>query len=224
MDPLRLCLALGPPAIYLVLLGAINLGRRPRVVAGARDAAALGLALAGFAIIGPIELFFPHDAAARFGPYAWLLVLVLYALCLALMLLLLRPRLVIYNVTPDQLRPVLAELVARLDAEARWAGDTLFLPALGVQLHVENFAAMRNVSLVAVGPHQNHQGWRRLEQALAAALGRVEIGRNARGASLLSAGLLILAALAMVVYRHPETLHEQLVEVLAALKKALRIE
>ena len=35
MDPFRVCLALGPVAIYLLLLGAINLSRRPLLVSGA---------------------------------------------------------------------------------------------------------------------------------------------------------------------------------------------
>ena len=57
-----------------------------------------------------------------------------------LVLLVLRPRLVIYNISVDQLRPILAELVEQLDSEARWAGDSLALPALGVQLHLDNTA------------------------------------------------------------------------------------
>ncbi|MEI7903478.1 MAG: hypothetical protein WCK89_24835, partial [bacterium] len=59
MDPFRLCLAFGPVAIYAVLLGAINLLRRPFAVSGTRDAAALGLAVSGLVIVGPIELFLP---------------------------------------------------------------------------------------------------------------------------------------------------------------------
>ena len=48
MDPFRLCLALGPVAIYLLLIGAINMFRRPFLVSGTRDTATLGLALSGF--------------------------------------------------------------------------------------------------------------------------------------------------------------------------------
>jgi len=64
---------------------------------------------------------------------------------------------------------VLAEVAGALDENARWAGDSLHLPALGVQLHIESFALLRNVSLMSSGPHQDHLGWRRLELALAAA-------------------------------------------------------
>ena len=84
----------------------------------------------------------------------------------------------IYNISADRLRPILAELVERLDPEARWAGDSLALPGLGVQLYVDNFAALRSMSLVSAGGNQSHQGWRRLEAALSDALGREEGGRN----------------------------------------------
>ena len=151
MDPFRLCLALGPVAVYLLLLGGIHLARRPFVVSGTRDTAALGLAIAGLVAVGPIELFFPHAAAAHFGAAVWMFLAAFYVLCLVLILLLLRPRLVIYNVSTDELRPILADLVPQLDADARWAGDGLMLPNMGVQLHLENLALLRNVSLVATG-------------------------------------------------------------------------
>ena len=34
MDPFRLCLALGPVAVHLLLLGAVNVSRRPLLVSG----------------------------------------------------------------------------------------------------------------------------------------------------------------------------------------------
>ena len=38
MDPFRLCVALGPVAVYVLLLGALNLSRRAFLVTGTRDA------------------------------------------------------------------------------------------------------------------------------------------------------------------------------------------
>jgi len=214
MDPFRQCLALGPVAVYVLLLGTINLSRRPFLVTGTRDAAALGLAVAGFLIVGPIELFFPDAAAVRFGPYVWLLLLAFYVMCLVLVLLLLRPRLIIYNMRADQLRPLLADLAGELDTDARWAGDSLSLPTLGVQLHIDNLAAMRNVSLVSLGPNQNHAGWRRLELALGAVLSRQEVPRNPRGISLLSASLLIAVALVWAIARDPQAVAQTLFDML----------
>ncbi len=215
MDPLRLCLAFGPLAVYLVVIGTLNLARRPLLVSGTRDAATLGLALSGLVIVGPMELFLPEAAAGQYGPYVWVLLLTCYTVCLVLLLLLLRPRLVIYNMSIDRLRPILAELVERLDPEARWAGDSLALPALGVQLHLDPTVGMRNVSLVAAGSRQNYLGWHRLEEELGGALERQQRGeRNFRALSLLTAGLLILGALVWSVTRDPEAVAQALFEML----------
>ena len=129
MDPFRLCLALGPVAVYLLLLGAVNLSRRPLLVSGVCDAAAVALAVSGLVIVGPIELFVPLGAVVQVGPYVWLLLLALYGLCVALALLLLRPRLVIYNISVNKLRPVLATLVEQLDTDARWAAIAWCCPS-----------------------------------------------------------------------------------------------
>src|SRR4051812_131679 len=102
METIYLCVALGPLALYFLMLGLVNLSHRPLLVTGARDAAALGLALAGFVIVGPMQLFMPEQAATQFGPYVWLLMVSFYALCVSLWILLSRPRLVIYNVSPSE--------------------------------------------------------------------------------------------------------------------------
>ena len=204
MDPFRLSLALGPLAIYLMLIGAINMFRRPFLVSGTRDTATLGLALSGLLIVGPVELFFPVNASLRFEPFPWVvwaLLLALYGLGVVLVALLSRPRLVIYNVSRDELRPILADLVAELDPESRWAGDSLALPNVGIQLYVDGSGAMRNVSLAAIGLNQNAQGWRRLELALGGALSRLEVPRNPHSLGLLIAGaLLALTALLAIAY------------------------
>ena len=218
MQPFHQCLALGPVAIYLLLLGAINLTRRPLLVSASRDAAVLGLALSGLVIVGPIALLFPETAASHFGPnglkYVWAMLVALYGLGLVLVLLIQRPRLVIYNISVDQLRPILAELVDRLDPEARWAGDSLVLPSLGVQLHLDNTPWMRNVSLVSAGPKQDYQGWARLEAALAAVLRQAEVPRNPRGVTLMSIGVFLVGALAWCIVRDPQAIARTLFDLL----------
>jgi len=214
MDPLRLCLAFGPVAVYLLLLGAINLSRRPFLVSGTRDAAALAVAVAGLVIVGPVELFFPQAAAMHFGAWVWVLLAGLYGLAVVLLVLMMRPRLVIYNISVDQLRPILAEVVDQLDARARWAGDSLILPSLGVQMHIDSLASMRNVSLVSAGPHQSLAGWRRMELALAATLAEAEVARNPRAISFLSAGTLIVLALVLAIARDPQSVARSLLDVL----------
>jgi hypothetical protein len=214
MDPFRLCLTLGPLAVYLLLIGSINLGRRPFLVHGRRDAAALAMAVAGLVIVGPIELLFPPAAIAWLGPLAWLYLLVIYSLSVTVLMVLARPRLVIYNIPLDQLRPIFAELVPKLDPDARWAGDSLSLPNLGVQLHVDNVAMLRNISLVAVGVSQSHAGWRRLEQALADALRGVEVRRNPHGYNMLTTGLILVAVLVVFIARDPAGVTRTLFEIL----------
>ncbi len=207
-------IALGPLSVYLILLGLINLSKRPFMTTGARDMAALGVGISGFIAAGPMELFLPEAAATRFGPYVWLLLLAFYALCLTLAVLLMRPRLVIYNATPEQLRPILAEVVAKLDSEARWAGDSLALPQLGVQLHVEPFGAMRNAQLVAAGPQQSFQGWRLLETALAQVLRTTRGTPNPYGVSLLVMGLLMIGVISFQMISDHATVVQRLDEML----------
>ena len=119
--------------------------------------------------VGPLELFRPEAATRSFGNYIWLFLLLFYWLWLLLVVLLARPRLVVYNISTEELHPVLAEAAARLDPAARWAGNHLSLPGLGVQLHLDSFDLMRNVSLVSSGSRQNIDGWRRLARAGAGA-------------------------------------------------------
>lgn len=207
IDPFRLCVAFGPLAIYCLLLGLINLLRRPIVVTGAKDTAALAMALTGLMVIGPLELFMPQAAAMRFGGYVWLLLLSFYGLSISLVLLLSRPRLVIYNISSEQLRPILGEVVPALDSQARWAGDSLAMPTLGVQLHLDNFPSMRNVSLVANGEQQSFEGWRRLEKALTGALRQQTWERyHPRGLVLMMGGLLLLAACLFESVSDPQAL------------------
>ena len=214
MDPLHLCISLGPLAVYMVVLGFINLSSRPFLTTGARDLGALGLAVSGFAVAGPMDLFFPENAAVRLGGVAWLLLLAFYALCLTLVVLLVRPRLVIYNTSPEQLRPMLAEIVAHLDPEHRWAGDSLALPQLGVQLTVESFGSLRNAQLVSAGAQQSYAGWRRLEVELANHLRDEKGSPNPYGVSLILFGVLMVGMITYVMYSNQELVTKALDEML----------
>jgi hypothetical protein len=214
MDPLHLCIAIGPLAAYLVMLGLVNLSRRPRTASGTLDRIGLGIALSGLVIVGPIELFLPQAAADHYGPFVWFLLLGSYSLCVTLWLLTARPRLVVYNAPADQVRPVLETVVARLDSDARWAGDSLLLPQLGVQLHLEYYPALRNLSLVAIGERQSYTGWQRLHRELAAALRQVEVRPSMAGAMLLLAGLAGIALPVASAMLHRQAVAEKFWELL----------
>src|SRR3954470_13746058 len=166
MDTFSACLALGPIAIYFIALGAINLSGRPLVVTGTRETISLGLALLGLAIVGPMQLFMPQQAASWFGQLVWILLVSFYLLCLVLAILISRPRLVIYNVSYDGLRAALDDAARRVDTDATWAGKALSMPLAHVHLQLDTFSPFANASLIATGDEQSFGGWRRLEAAL----------------------------------------------------------
>ena len=144
MNPLYFAIIAAPIGVYLFIIGLVNLKRRPFVTTGSRDAAAIGIAISGLMIAGPMELFFPESAAGRFGPYVWVLLLAFYGLCVSLIVLLMRPRIVVYNLSPQSLRPLLGDVAIRLDPKARWSGDSLWLPTLDVQLNLEGSSWLSN--------------------------------------------------------------------------------
>ncbi len=193
MDPLHFCIAVGPLAVYLLLLGILNLRGMPFVTTGARDTAALAIGIIGFMVIGPMKLFFPEAAATRFGVYIWLMLIVFYGLCVSLGVLLMRARIVIYNISMEHLRPILTGVAMRLDKKSRWSGDSLWLPEQKVHLHVEPVEWLRNIQLTAGGNHQSYEGWQALEKELSAALKKTPIAPNMIGLPL----LLVSGALAL---------------------------
>src|SRR5690606_33964116 len=84
MDSLHFFVAIGPLAAYAALLGVVHVSRRPFVTSGAREAATLGIALTGVAVAGPLELFLPDSANRWFPGGIWIVLLLLYSLCLRL--------------------------------------------------------------------------------------------------------------------------------------------
>ncbi len=239
LDPFRLTVAILPLAVYLLLLALLNLSRRPFLTTGGRDLGALGVALAGLVVIGPMELFMPQMAALKFGAYVWLPLIAFYGLSVSLIVLLARPRLIIYNLCLDELRPVLADVVARIDPAARWAGDTLVLSqkrktaierggtdesesadegqgAVRIaQLHIDVSPAMRHITMIANGPRQSFRLWRQLEIGLATALCDVQVQPNAFGWCLLSTALLLVAGCMSAMLGDPRAVAQEMQDMLA---------
>jgi hypothetical protein len=212
-DPLRLTIALLPLASYFLLLGFINARKKPLLTSGGADLATLALALSGLVFIGPIELFRPEAATLEFGSYVWLFLLLLYWLCVWLCVLLARPRLVIYNISSAELRPIVAEAARSLDPQARWAGDSLSLPTVGVQLHLETFEIMRNVSLVASGAQQNLATWRQLGTLLAERLENFTVDSNPRGLGIVLVAITLLATSFIHMLNHPQQIAQAMREI-----------
>ena len=194
IDPLHFCIAIAPLSVYLVMLGALNLQRRSFVTTGARDAAALGIAISGLVVAGPMELFFPESAASQYGSFVWILLLSFYGLCVSLVVLLMRSRIVVYNISSEQLRPILNQVAMDLDKKSRWTGDSLLIPELNVHLHLEPVDWLRNVQLTSGGINQSFEGWRKLEVELRKALRPIRVRSNILGIGF----LLIAASLAVI--------------------------
>ncbi len=165
-DALPLGAAFLPLGIYLIALGWVHLRRRPLAIAGVWDGILLGASLVGLVTVGPIALVRP---AAGGSAWSWPMLILGFCLVVALCVLVSRPRLVVYNISLEQLRPLVAEVAADLDPQARWAGETVALPTRGLQVHLDGDGSLRTVSLIGVGRRSAHEGWsefsRRVRQA-----------------------------------------------------------
>jgi len=197
MDPLHFCIAVVPLSVYLLMLGLLNLRRRPFVTTGARDIAALGVGVVGLMIAGPMQLFFPESAASQFGAWVWLMLLVFYGLCISLMVLLMRSRIVIYNVSMEKLRPALTLVAMEMDRKSRWVGDSLIIPSAGIHLHAEPVRWLLNVQLTAVGHNQSQDGWMTLEVELGKSLEKIPVGINLVGIPFISISVLLATVTAL---------------------------
>ena len=201
MDPLHFCVAVAPLSVYFLMVGLINLSGWPFVTTGARDTAALGIGITGLVVAGPLELFFPEEAASQFGGNVWFLLIAFYGLCVSLVVLLLRSRIVVYNLTGEQLRPILNQVAIQLDKKSRWIGDSLLIPDIKVHLHLESVDWLRNVQLIAAGNQQSFDGWRLLEKELRSALRSARVRPNILGVvMLLVSGFLAVSAAGWMLY------------------------
>lgn len=214
MNPLYFAIIAAPIGIYLFIIGLVNLKRRPFVTTGARDAAAIGIAVSGLMIAGPMELFFPESAAGRFGPYVWVLLLAFYGLCVSLIVLLMRPRIVVYNLSPQSLRPLLGDVAIRLDPKARWSGDSLWLPTLDLQLNLEGSSWLSNSQLVSVGDKQRFEGWRLLEKELREQVAAMRSETVVFGVALITAAVSLALVSIIWVVADPVVVRESLANLL----------
>ena len=185
LDGLPVWIALLPLGGYLMLLGWLHLRRHPVAVPGGWDLAALAAGLSGLLVAGPLPLLQPAVGMTGWGSLLLVggLVLIVTAGILAT-----RPRLVVYNVTPEQLRPVLAEVISRLDGSARWAGDSVVLPARGLQILMDGRGVARCVSVVTVGRRTSPEAWGEFARQFRRAIRRLRVRRNPWGAVVAGLG------------------------------------
>ena len=167
---ISIAVAFLPLALYFFALAVINGGRRPRMLTGQEDLTALALGLIGFVMVGPMLYVLPIDALAFWGYSTWIFLALLYALIVWFLGAVFRFRVVIYNIGITELRDILEKVGQELDTEARWSGNSLSLPTLGIQFYLERMSLLRNATLKSCGANQNLQGWLQFEKSLRNAL------------------------------------------------------
>jgi len=201
---ISVAVAFVPFALYFFALAILNGGCRPRMLTGQEDLTAIALGLIGFVMAGPTLYVLPIDALAVWGFFTWFFLALLYALIAWFLGSLFRFRIVIYNIGMNELRDLLEKMGQELDPEARWAGNSLSLPTLGIQFYLERMSLLRNVTLKACGSQQNLQGWINLEKSLRNVLLRHRTAHKNRVSMLMAwVGFLtmISAVTILVAYR-----------------------
>jgi len=184
-------IALLPLGCYLMGLAWAHLRRRPSAVSGVFDGVMLAAAVSGLAVVGPLALLVPVTGGS---PWSWPVLAFLFVLCVAVCVLVSRPRMVVYNITVEQFRPLVAEVVSSLDPKARWAGESAALPDRGFQLHIEGNGPLRTVSIVNVGERSSAEGWGEFTRRLRRAVRGLRVRRSPWGALFACLGGGLLAA------------------------------
>ena len=161
VEPFVIVMAFVPLIGYLLVLGWIRISGRAVVTTGARDTAALALAISGFFVVGPAELFFPNAAATAFGPIVWLPLLVFYGLIVLLICLTVPAKLVVYGRGPMELFQSLSNVSKLIDPEA--IGDEtnvqVTLPTYGIHLRLDGYRGIDHAQVVAFEPNVSPAFW-----------------------------------------------------------------
>lgn len=206
MAPFGFVVATVPLALYWLALAWLHSRPQPFAVDGRRDFIALALALFGVFFIGPGSATAPLSAMTIWGPNVWVLCGLLYFCVVLLSTSLQRPRVVVYNATCEELRATLSRVALALDDEARWAGASLNLPNLGVQLYVDGAALGRVATLVGLDAPRSQQGWLRLEKELRVELARTEAPRRRGWIAFAALGWGALIAAGVVFFESQEAI------------------
>jgi hypothetical protein len=127
---------------------------------------------------------------------------VLCGLLVALAILVARPRLVVYNVTLEQLRPVVAQVAASLDRQSRWAGETVALPGRGIQVTLDGRTA-RCVSLAAIGGRTSPEGWAEFSRRVRRSVRVLRVRSSPWAVVFAGCGIALVAASLWLALRPP---------------------
>lgn len=193
MRPFYFVVATMPFALYLLALAWLHGRKRPTLVTGGRDFVALALSVVGVLFIGPLQIVPTYRSWIAWGVGAWVLVALLFIFAVAAVQMALRPRFVVYNTSADALRKTLSRTAIELDSDARWSGDAMNMPGLGVQFFLDDSPRGRATSIVAIGRDVSQTGWKRLRDALDASLEASETPKRRLWAFFAISGFVLLA-------------------------------
>ncbi len=215
MPSIHFAIAAIPVAVYFILVGGLRLRTRPLVTTGWRDTLTLGIAASGLIAIGPMQLFFPAQAAARWHAWVWLALFALYAMGLLMLMLSCKPRLVAYGMDGEQFCSTLLSAAQEIDDQANWNGEVLTLPQATMQLAIEPSGTLRVHQVVYVGFLRNVQDWIRLERAFVKAGAQVVCPRSSAGWPFVITGGVLLVFAILPLINDPNQALAQLKEFLA---------
>jgi hypothetical protein len=156
-----------PLASYLFLLALVRMQGSCLVTSGGRDVVALAIGISGLVAIGPLQLFFPPVIAAGMSLRVTAALLLFYALCVILLILLSRPRLVIYNADLDQVRSAVHRAADSVLPGSERSPDGVYFPPADLRLRIEGSTRSRAWQIVAWGPTLRPTIWRAFRMAVA---------------------------------------------------------
>lgn len=209
IDYARISIGLLPLGLAFAVLAFLHMRRKPTVVTSGQEVLFLGFAISGFAMIGPMELFFPTASYAVLGEWVWLLLAALYFFLILLASMLSRSSLTVVGLGPEELQKGVVDALASEGLECRWLGDQLEVPGLGIRAIVESSYGFRETShLSPCGYKQNAMGWYQLEKLLRGGWRGNEIVRGGNRSSvrwapilfLLLAGLCFFSGLVWILF------------------------
>lgn len=195
LEVFPLVVALLPLSTYFLLLGVLRLLRRPLVTTATRDGAAVAIAVSGLVMIGPVYLFFPSMAAAELGWYVWVVLGVFYLLCVSLILLSLKPRVIVYGLRTSEALPIVLKAAQTVDPLATLEENRqqVNLPQRGVTLRVDGLGITDAIQIEAFERNLHPQFWRHLLVEIRRETLQVRCGVSVGGMGMLIVGIVLMA-------------------------------
>lgn len=194
MTPFLFVVATIPFALYFLALAWLHSRSRPTLITSRRDFVAASVAVSGVLFVGPLQVLPGVSAWTTWGVGVWGLLIVFYVLIVALVSARLRPRFVVYNTTMETLRRALTTIAVEFDEDARWSGDAMNMPGLGVQFYLDDSPRGRVTTVVSIGRDISPSGWKRLRKALDKELEQAPRPPRRAWPTFVAAGVALLVA------------------------------